>query len=211
MGKIEFARRLKNLNHPEQLKKKFLFSAALILAGEMPGALVTFQKECYEGMGQMRELFRQETGVESVILYENQSTFSVFFYEPLALSEALKRPEAVRILKRYGYAAEQDLTCRLKHLQKRCGLGRRRAYFGRRFPHEIGIFLGYPPADVRAFIEKGGENYLCCRYWKVYHDEPAARKAFQRIDAIRIQAIQLIEKPGSLREKAVQISRLRIA
>ena len=47
------------------------------------------------------------------------------------------------------------------------------------FPHEIGVFLGYPLDDVRGFIENphGGK---VCGTWKVYGDEAQAEKAFER-------------------------------
>lgn len=36
------------------------------------------------------------------------------------------------------------------------------------FPHEIGLFLGYPVEDVKGFIENKGENCVKCGAWKVY-------------------------------------------
>ena len=47
-----------------------------------------------------------------------------------------------------------------------------------RFPHEIGLFLGYPPEDVRGFIENKADNYKCVGTWKVYGDEKQAKKKF---------------------------------
>ena len=46
------------------------------------------------------------------------------------------------------------------------------------FPHEIGIFLGYPLADVVGFIEHQGHDYVYCGYWKVYGDLRSAVKSF---------------------------------
>ncbi|WP_369281941.1 DUF3793 family protein [Oscillibacter sp. GMB15532] len=48
------------------------------------------------------------------------------------------------------------------------------------YPHEIGIFLGYPLEDVVGFIENRGWNYTCCGYWKAYGDPAAAQKCFDR-------------------------------
>ena len=39
-----------------------------------------------------------------------------------------------------------------------------------KFPHEIGIFLGYPLADVAGFIRNKGRNCKCIGTWKVYGD-----------------------------------------
>ena len=48
------------------------------------------------------------------------------------------------------------------------------------FPHEIGLFLGYPPEDVKGFIENHAKNYKFTGYWKVYGDEAEAKKLFDR-------------------------------
>ena len=49
---------------------------------------------------------------------------------------------------------------------------------GGAFPHEIGLFLGYPIDDVVAFIANKGRNCLCCGCWKCYTDAEAARRRF---------------------------------
>ena len=48
------------------------------------------------------------------------------------------------------------------------------------FPHEIGIFLGYPLDDVLGFIENKGENCLFCGFWKVYSEPERARRTFEK-------------------------------
>ena len=48
------------------------------------------------------------------------------------------------------------------------------------FPHEIGLFLGYPPADVEGFIAHKGAGFLACGGWKAYADPKGALQAFQR-------------------------------
>lgn len=46
------------------------------------------------------------------------------------------------------------------------------------FPHEIGLFLSYPPEDVRGFIRSPACGYKCVGCWKVYGDVCAARRTF---------------------------------
>lgn len=48
------------------------------------------------------------------------------------------------------------------------------------FPHEIGVFLGYPIGDVREFIRNKGQNCLFCGVWKVYCDAGESLKKFER-------------------------------
>ena len=46
------------------------------------------------------------------------------------------------------------------------------------FPHEIGLFLGYPPEDVEGFVENNAANFKCIGAWKVYGNEEKAKTAF---------------------------------
>ncbi|MBQ7128480.1 MAG: DUF3793 family protein, partial [Clostridia bacterium] len=47
------------------------------------------------------------------------------------------------------------------------------------FPHEVGLFLGYPPEDVKGFIENNAKCSKCVGCWKVYGDEEKAKKCFE--------------------------------
>lgn len=46
------------------------------------------------------------------------------------------------------------------------------------FPHEIGLFLGYPLEDVAGFMELGPCSCKCTGCWKVYGNVEAAKKKF---------------------------------
>ena len=48
------------------------------------------------------------------------------------------------------------------------------------FPHEIGLFIGYPPEDVSGFIENNACGFKCVGCWKVYGDREKAEKTFSR-------------------------------
>ena len=50
------------------------------------------------------------------------------------------------------------------------------------FPHEIGLFLGYPPEDVAGFIRHQGSHYKLCGKWKVYGDVERAKALFCEYD-----------------------------
>ena len=69
-------------------------------------------------------------------------------------------------------------TALLSHLKKR--LSQSEA-----FPHEIGLFLGYPLEDVIGFCRHKGEGCKLCGYWKVYGDVESARKSFALFDRCR--------------------------
>ena len=66
-------------------------------------------------------------------------------------------------IKKYGYEST-DPAYALERLRSR--LAQRED-----FPHEIGLFLGYPLGDVIGFIKNAGQNCKCVGCWKVYCNE----------------------------------------
>ena len=80
--------------------------------------------------------------------------------------------EAVRLLEESGYpchSAGQCVACLIRRLRE-----------SDEFPHEIGLFLSYPPEDVRGFIENKACRFKCAGLWKVYGDEERAKELFRQ-------------------------------
>lgn len=66
------------------------------------------------------------------------------------------------------------------------------------FPHEIGVFLGYPLEDVKAFIHHKGERYRFCGEWKVYFNESEAIKIFTKFKQCRVHCLSEIKAGKTL-------------
>lgn len=95
----------------------------------------------------------------------------VYVYRPGRLDADLSDATACRLLEDRGYPCGNANQC-VKRLQHRLAQTEE-------FPHEIGLFLGYPPEDVEGFIHHKGEaKYSGC--WKVYGDVEAAQRTFAR-------------------------------
>lgn len=124
--------------------------------------------------GSVKDLARSGIAIRRLLAAPDR--ILVLFYRPAALAQRLCSKEAAHILGRYGYPKTSALGPKLSHLAERL---RREADF----PHEIGLFLGYPPWDVDGFIAHRGRDFLCCGCWKVYEKERAARAAFARYRA----------------------------
>lgn len=98
----------------------------------------------------------------------------LFLYRNSDLSEMLNQAETAEFLRRAGY---RDLTvssaiATLKEKLSREGC----------FPHEVGLFLGYPLADVEGFIQNRGAGCRMCGCWKVYSNECEARRRFRKFE-----------------------------
>jgi len=52
----------------------------------------------------------------------------------------------------------------------------KRLCFEEKFPHEVGVFLGYPLEDVIAFESGEGADCKFCGYWKVFGNVENSRK-----------------------------------
>ncbi|MCI5856884.1 MAG: DUF3793 family protein [Agathobacter sp.] len=102
-------------------------------------------------------------GVYVEALIWNKDSVLIYAYRLNHLQRELQNPETVEILQEYGYAGNDARDC--------IGYLKKRVCESACFPHEIGIFLGYPPEDVRGFIVNGGQNCKCCGIWKVYCNE----------------------------------------
>ncbi|WP_455582337.1 DUF3793 family protein [Dysosmobacter sp.] len=113
-------------------------------------------------------------GVRIMIIKECPASNAcmIFVYRASWLERLLTEKHRLLFLKRQGYSPG-PVPQMLGQLSQRLCLERE-------YPHEIGVFLGYPLADVVGFIENRGWNYTCCGYWKSYGDPAAAQKCFAR-------------------------------
>ena len=98
----------------------------------------------------------------------------LYLYRPSQLEPLLQQPQQQQFLHACGYPSGL-LPC-LRELSRRLSLANA-------FPHEIGVFLGYPLEDVLGFIRHGGRQYRLSGCWKVYGDAAAAQARFRRYAA----------------------------
>lgn len=133
------------------------------------------------------EVFREELrrlngilkkkGLRAVPVRMTAEFALVYLYRPDFLKRDLGSEEATCLLKSLGYEPQS--------------VNRSVAFLARMmrekeaFPHEIGLFLGYPPEDVLGFMKSSREGVKCVGCWKVYGDEARARAAFWRFQRCR--------------------------
>lgn len=111
-------------------------------------------------------------------------------YRPERLRARLETPAVRELLEREGYPVDGGLEHMLDALSRRLE--------GREFPHEVGLFLGYPPEDVEGFRLHRGRGCKLCGCWKVYSDVERARRCFRRYGLCRAALCRRLEEVGSL-------------
>lgn len=77
----------------------------------------------------------------------------IYVYRPSKLSKDLQQNNACCLLKKFGYTTVKPERCIVQLMQ--------RLIESEEFPHEIGLFLGYPPEDVSGFIENKAGKCKC--------------------------------------------------
>lgn len=121
--------------------------------------------------------------VERLLLYSGEHKFIWFVYRPDRLEAKLVWPSNREFLSQYGYFTESvSLEASLNRLRERFHSYKKGKM---EFPHEMGIFLGYPIEDVKGFIQNEGKNFRFSGYWKVYGNEEKARKTFELYHIVR--------------------------
>lgn len=139
------------------------------------------------------------TGISWMLLNVNAQRAILYLFRRERLERYLADKDIEDFLAKYGYhgGALEDKLARLANRVAGFGDGKVE------FPHEIGIFLGYPLWDVEGFLRNNGENSIGNGYWKVYDDLAGALRTFESFDRSREQAMEELVEGKSIREIAV--------
>ena len=158
------------------LEKILVEQCAPTLARIKTGSLFTVDCGSNEELIHEAEVCRQvltPRDVHIVLMRVSEGKALVYVYRGRRLENDLCCPLRREYLEKCGYT-EFDSECAVEML-------RRRIEEMDVFPHEIGLFLGYPLRDVEGFVMNCGRNCLLCGPWKVYHDVQAAERIFAQI------------------------------
>ena len=110
-------------------------------------------------------------GLRVLPLRWNDGHALVYLFRPKMLEKDLQNDLASQILNECGYNVSSSAGCVAQLIT--------RLRSSRDFPHEVGLFLGYPPADVEGFIHRKNDWKLS-GIWKVYDDVAGAARQFAR-------------------------------
>lgn len=119
----------------------------------------------------------------------------IYLYRPSRLKKDLNDPHASLILKKMGYTFKSPEMCIVELV--------RRLEHDESFPHEIGLFLGYPPSDVECFMKHPCTGVKCRGCWKAYSEPEKAVKIFERFRTCTEAYRKMYKKGKTLAQLAV--------
>lgn len=168
------------------------------IAGLKTGSMFSY---CFKNDTDKKETVRRlnqslgKKGLRVIPLKQTNNRTLLYVYRPSKLEKDLKSESAREILDQFGYKSDaygQCIARLVKRIKKTDS-----------FPHEVGLFLGYPPEDVSGFINNKAANCKCCGWWKVYGDEQKAQKTFEKYTKCTRLCCSLIAKGCSVEQLAV--------
>ena len=125
----------------------FVSQSAPTLAGIKTGNLFTAEFVNHEiAMDEIRQLNVSLTpkGVRVIPLRESKNRMLIYVYRPNCLQVDFTNEDLLEMLRNLKYPVsnpERCIVCLAQRLRE-CEV----------FPHEIGLFLGYPPEDVKGLL-----------------------------------------------------------
>jgi uncharacterized protein DUF3793 len=142
---------------------------AEILAGAKPANLISIanrERSCGRNLYLLwkewgKEVLK-ESGLVACELNDRGESVMLLIYHPDLLADLLGKPAVSAVLRKAGYPAPSSPEKMLKTLAARSR--------GESFPHEIGVFLGYPLKDVAGFMGWISLPMSCQGPWKIYGD-----------------------------------------
>lgn len=152
-----------------------ILHSAPTLAGLKTGNLFSFESVSREeACREIRTLNRMlsQKGLRAVPIKQKGQWTLLYLYRPQYLEKDLHHPLAIKILKDRGYSCINSNYCLIELIL--------RLSKGREFPHEIGLFLGYPPEDVQEFISNPCDGVQCTGCWKAFKNQEKAQETFQK-------------------------------
>lgn len=148
-------------------EKLLVTHASPTLANLKPASLLSMRDVADEAEC-LRKL--EKRGLVFFPLRNSKGHRLLLIYRKSKLEQVLSSAQAEEILEYFDYP--KAFERRLEFLRKR--------FLSTPCPHEVGLFLGYPPEDVKGFIDNKGQGALYSGLWKVYSDKENAQKILQR-------------------------------
>lgn len=175
---FQYLKALNNLKDEEYLKAVISYNIAPVIEGKKPASIISLGsggrnlKLIWE---RYFNSFQVNSDIRWLQLRENERMVTVMIYRISLLKKLLSRDEIRKFFRSYGYR-QLELESLLIDIKNKYKDG---------CPHEIGVLLGIPLKDVKAFISGDETPIINSGYWLVYSDAEEALRTFALYDSIR--------------------------
>ena len=168
--------------------KRILEMIGAVILGSKPAEIINVPGNDdvkKEKLTQIESFFSNCSKIKYRIITTHDGGKRVLFINEKSMEQVLSNKKCVNFLKFVGYPYEYKLSAYMNELVVRLQ--------SEEFPHEIGIFLGYPLKDVLGFMGYGKYKFCKTRYWKVYGDESVSDAVYNKFISDRAKIKVLLE------------------
>lgn len=153
----------------ECLASYLALEGAEVIDGAKPANLLNLvdrERSCgrniYRLWGKHGKTLLTLSGLAALVLAQRENSVLLLIYHPQRLAAHLETPKVANFLRCAGYRQLAALDETLEELRSRCSASD--------FPHEVGVFLGYPLKDVAGFMGWAKLSFSHQGPWKIYGD-----------------------------------------
>lgn len=168
----------------ENIETQLALQCAPLITGLKVSNLLIISK----GNEEVVKRILNRTGISYYRLIQIRTKTTFLLFRRNELEEFLSDEKVKNVFRKAGYKSLQ-----IGKILRTFSL-RYEAYMqgDKCFPHEMGLLLGYPVEDVVGFVENNGKNFLYSGYWKVYKNQKAKVKLFDKFKVAEETLIHLL-------------------
>ena len=159
-----------------------------VILGSKPSEILNISckdKDKKSKLNDINSFFNNCSKLTYNIINMSDGGIRIIFINRNSLSDTLNNKKCLNFLKFIGYPSEYNLDDYINLLIDKLN--------SKDFPHEIGIFLGYPLKDVVGFMGYGKYKFCKTRYWRVYGDESISDNVYNKFINDRSKMKSLLE------------------
>lgn len=142
---------------------------------------------------QMKKLLKGHKEIKIVEIRDRSNKKQVLFYHRKSLDSTLRQKPNLKFLTGLDYPPHYSLEgyvdCLISKIREE------------KFPHEIGVFLGYPLKDVLGFLGHPSLKLADIKGWRIYGDKTLSYKTYHKFHQARESVRSLLgkkEKPEKI-------------
>ena len=168
--------------------KRILEMLGAVILGSKPAEIINVpgsKEDKKIKLSQIEAFFSNCSRITYRIITTHDGGKRVLFINEKSMEKVLVNKRCINFLKFVGYPADYVLNDYMDELVFRLQ--------SEEFPHEIGVFLGYPLKDVLGFMGYGKNELVEVRNWRIYGDKEISYEVynnFMRDKAIMKEMIE---------------------
>lgn len=169
--------------------KKIIKQIGPVILGSKPSEIVNIPGKINEKQKKLKEIecfFDNCSRVKYKIITTKDGGKRVLFTNEKTMEETLSNKKIRNFLNFLGYPKSNTLKEYIDELAYRLESSE--------FPHEIGVFLGYPLKDVLGFMGYSNKECACVCSWRVYGDKEVSTKVYNSFIRDKKQMENMVNK-----------------